>query len=95
LLCPLSTEFDQSLTIELGEFQSSQGFFQRLQDSRLGASGRAADLMHIFDMKVDDVAERSSLCSSLRFWRPSAVNIALHVERPIFTVLATAEVSDT
>lgn len=91
LLRPLSTEFDQPFTIELRQFHCSQGLFQCLQNSSLRTAGRAADLVHVFDVKIDDVAERADLYSSLWFRRSAAVNVALQVERPILTVLATAE----
>jgi hypothetical protein len=51
-------------------------------NGRFGTAGRAADLMHIFDMKVDNVTERTSLCSGPWLWRSAAIDIALHIERP-------------
>ena len=44
----------------------SQRFFQGLQYGCLRSAGRAADLVHVLDVQVDDVAEGSSLYDSTR-----------------------------
>ena len=50
-----------------------------------------ADLAHILVVEIDQVAERPDIPQGARFGRSVAVDIALHLERPFFSVLAPSE----
>ena len=51
--------------------------------------GGLADLVHVLDVEINQVAERPNLSQRAWLGRAAAVDLALHFERPFFAVLVS------